>query len=438
MVRSRHSHSEHFQKISSSSDTESENSSSELVPRSVSFTTWARLPPARAIPVDSAHRKWVTDRNPPLRPFQRAPLSGDDFFKDSLTSQVVRCDEALLFYTVPDTPTHLVTPSLLRSRLRSQEFPWSAILFSTRSTFTGCWADWVDHVFANDAPFVDVLHKVGIADAIKLSPRLGVFRKVDDLEYLVQRWSHTTHTFYTSWGEFTPTLEDVHVLLKLPVFGDYDISSSPVGSHLIDMAKELKAATVESARYSQEFLAKRRATPVLSDPTNKTPPKKVRGTGNVLPPERRKNMRESFKYTFATWVRYFFGDYDAGRNFHPGPMISQPLKRAAFIAFWLSKYVFLGPPWESVSSGVFLLACLLAEGTCLPLASFFLGGLYGRLIDQIQDQMFSSFGRFPINSFMDLVFLQYFMYECFPEYAPVRTVPDPVLDGATRPLEPRV
>ncbi|KAJ1410173.1 Aminotransferase-like, plant mobile domain [Sesbania bispinosa] len=410
MVRSRHSHSEHFQKSSSSSDTESENSSSELVPRSVSFTTWDRLPPTRAIPVDSAHRKWVTDCNPPLRPFQRAPLSGDDFFKDSLTSQVVRCEEALLFYTVPDTPTHLVAPSLLHSRLRSQEFPWSAILFSTRSTFTGCWADWVDHVFANDAPFVDVLHKVGIADAIKLSPRLGVFRKVDDLEYLVQRWSHTTHTFYTSWGEFTPTLEDVHVLLKLPVFGDYDISSSPVGSHLIDMAKELKATTVESARYSREFLAKRRAAPVPSDP-----PKKVRGTGNVLPPERSKNMRESFKYTFATWVRYFFGDYDAGRNFHSGPVISQPLKRAAFIAFWLSKYVFLGPPWESVSSG----------------------GLYGRL-DQIQDQMFSSFGCFPINSFMDLVFLQYFLYERFPEYAPVRTVPDHVLDGATRPLEPRV
>ncbi|KAJ1399528.1 hypothetical protein SESBI_30291 [Sesbania bispinosa] len=181
------------------------------------------------------------------------------------------------------------------------------------------------------------------------------------------------------------------------------------------MAKELKAATVESARYSRKFLAKRRAAPVPSDPTNKTPPKKVRGTGNVLPPERRKNISESFKYTFATWGRYFFGDYDAGRNFHPEPMISQPLKRAAFIAFWLSKYVFLGPPWESVSSG----------------------GLYGRL-DQIQDQMFSSFGRFPINSFMDLVFLQYFLYERFPEYAPVRTVPDPVLDGATRPLEPRV
>ncbi|KAJ1419767.1 Aminotransferase-like, plant mobile domain [Sesbania bispinosa] len=286
MVKSRPSHSEQLPENSSSSDTETEDSSSELIPCPVSFTTWSRLPPARVVPTDSSTRKWVTDRNPPLRPFRPAPASGDDFFKDSLVSKVVRREEALLFHNVPNTPTHLVGPSLLCSRVRRQEFPWSPILFSTRSTFTGCWAEWVDHVFSNDAPFVDILNKVGIADAIKLSPRLGIFRKVDDLEYLVQRWSHTTHTFYTAWGEFTPTLEDVYVLLKLPMFGDCDISNISVESHLIDMAKDLKAETTESARYSREFLAKRRATPIPPfDPSGKTPPKKVRGTGNVLPPK---------------------------------------------------------------------------------------------------------------------------------------------------------
>ncbi|KAJ1378776.1 Aminotransferase-like, plant mobile domain [Sesbania bispinosa] len=323
MVKSRPSHSEQLPENSSSSDTETEDSSSELIRRPVSFTTWSRLPPARVVPTDSSARRWVTDRNPSLRPFRPAPASGDDFFKDSLVSKVVRREEALLFHNVPNTRTHLVGPSLLRSR-------------------------------------------VGIADAIKLSPRLGVFRKVDDLEYLVQRWSHTTHTFYTAWGEFTPTLEDVYVLLKLPMFGDCDISNISVESHLIDMAKDLKAATIESGRYSREFLAKRRAAPIPpSDPSGKTPPKKVRGTGNVLPPEQRKSARESLKCTFSTWVRYFFDDYDA-------------------------------------------------EGTRLPLAPLFLGGLYGRL-DQIQDQMFSSF-----------------------EYAPVRTVPEPVPDGTVRLLEPRV
>ncbi|KAJ1388290.1 MFS transporter, partial [Sesbania bispinosa] len=48
-----------------------------------------------------------------------------------------------------------------------------------------------------------------------------------------------------------------------------------------------------------------------ADLAAKTPPKKVRGTGNVLPPEQRKSAQESLKYTFAMWVRYFFGDYDA-------------------------------------------------------------------------------------------------------------------------------
>ncbi|KAJ1437619.1 hypothetical protein SESBI_03618 [Sesbania bispinosa] len=112
------------------------------------------------------------------------------------------------------------------------------------------------------------------------------------------------------------------------------------------MAKDLKAATIDSAKYSREFLAKRRAAPMSPpDPSSKMPPRKVRGTGNVLPPERRKSARESLKYTYATWVRYFFGDYDA---------------------------------------------------------------------------------------------CKYFLYECFPEYAPIRTVLKPLQEGENRPLEPRV
>ncbi|KAJ1387877.1 hypothetical protein SESBI_39575 [Sesbania bispinosa] len=221
-------------------------------------------------------------------------------------------------------------PSLLRSRARREEFPWSAILFASRSTSTGCWSEWVDHVFTNDPPFVDILTQIGVADAIKLSTRLGTYRRLEDLDFLVQR--------------------------------------------------------------CRDFLVKLRATPLPpADSSSKTPPRKVRGTGNVLPPERRKTARESLKYTYA-WVRYFFGDYDVNK---------------------LKAYVFPSLPcsWE-VSMAV------------------------GRL-DQIQDQMFTSFRRFPINSFIDLVFLQYFLYERFPEYALVRTIPKPPQVGESRPLEPR-
>ncbi|KAJ1387520.1 PMD domain-containing protein [Sesbania bispinosa] len=234
-----------------------EDSSLELIPKSISFTTWACLPPARANPVNALGRKWMTKF----------------------------------------IPTYLVAPSLLRSRLISEEFPWSTIHFMTRATSTGCWSEWFDYVFSNDAPFVEILTKVGVADAIRMSSKLGTIQRVEDLDAL--------------------------------------------------------NATIESAKYSQEFLARRRNDPIPSDPASKTPPRKVRGTGNVLPPEKRK------------------------RVFHPGPPISQPLKRATFLAFWLSKYVFPGPPWESVSPGVFLLACLLAEGTGLPLVPLFLGGFYG-------------------------------------------------------------
>ncbi|KAJ1442179.1 Aminotransferase-like, plant mobile domain [Sesbania bispinosa] len=156
----------------------------------------------------------------------------------------------------------------------------------------------------------------------------------------------------------------------------------------VDRSKELKAATIESAKYSREFLARLRAD---APPASDMPHRKVRETGNVLFPGHRKMARESLKYTYATWI----------------------------------------------SSSVFIMACLLAEGVRLPLAFFYLGSLYGRL-DQIQEQLFSSYGRFPINSFVDLVFLQSFLFERFPEYAPVRSILDPSRDEKAPEVEPRV
>ncbi|KAJ1400901.1 Aminotransferase-like, plant mobile domain [Sesbania bispinosa] len=246
----------------------------------------------------------------------------------------------------------------------------------TRASFTSCWAERVSHVFTNDPPFVKVMEKV-----------------------------------------------------------DYDVSSGPVDSYIIYRAKELKTTTIESAKYSREFLAKLCADP---PPVSDTSHRKVRGMSNVLLPGQRKVARESLKYTYATWIKYFFGDFDLDKNnFLRGPSLPQPLKRAAFFAFWISKYVFPGPPWESVSSSVFMMACLLVEGVRLPLASFYLGSLYGRL-DQIQEQLFSSYGRFPINSFVDLIFLQSFLFEHFSEYALVRSIPDPSRDEKAPEAEPRV
>ncbi|KAJ1397120.1 hypothetical protein SESBI_32026 [Sesbania bispinosa] len=298
MVKSRPVRSDPALEDSSSSS----ESFTNLIPRSISFVAWTQLPPPRANPLDATSRKWMTDRQPAIWPFCSPPSSGDDFFKDSLVTPSIHREEALLFHEVPSTATHIVGPSLLHSHLIRGEFPWVPYTFVARATIT------------------------------------------------VQRWSHSTHTFFAVWGEFTPTVEDVHVLLKLPLFGDYDISASPVDSHIIDKAKELKTATFDSARYSREFLTRLRSKPPPASADVKTPSRKIRGTG----------------------VR-------------------------------------------------------------LPLASLFLGSFYGCL-DQIQEQLAISFGLFPTNSFVDLVFLQHFLFERFPEYAPVRKVPEPPPEGEERVL----
>ncbi|KAJ1386449.1 Aminotransferase-like, plant mobile domain [Sesbania bispinosa] len=186
------------------------DSSTDLIPRSISYVTWTQLPSPRADPLDATSRKWMTDLQPAVKPFCIPPSVGNDFFRDSLVAPM------------------------------------------------------------------------------KLSPQLSVFKRVEDLNALIQRWSYITHTFFAAWGEFTPTLEDVHVLLKWPLFGDFDIMTSSIDSHIIDRAKKLKAATIESAKYSREFLARLQAEPLEAISNPKTPSRRVRDFGNVLPLDKRK------------------------------------------------------------------------------------------------------------------------------------------------------
>lgn len=44
-------------------------------------------------------------------------------------------------------------------------------------------------------------------------------RQHHDLEVLLPRWSLETDSSIASWGEFTPTLEDVSRIGLLPLFG---------------------------------------------------------------------------------------------------------------------------------------------------------------------------------------------------------------------------
>ncbi|KAJ1422245.1 PMD domain-containing protein [Sesbania bispinosa] len=71
-------------------------------------------------------------------------------------------------------------------------------------------------------------------------------------------------------------------------------------------------------------------------------PPKGKGSKGPSPPKEKKSPKESVKYTYASWIRYFFGDFPNGDLFEAGPDHPQPLEQAAFDAFWLSRAGFQG------------------------------------------------------------------------------------------------
>ena len=85
---------------------------------------------------------------------------------------------------------------------------------------------------------------------------------------------------------------------------------------------------------------------------------------------------------------------------------------------------------------LFFIACLLAEGRRLPLNLMFLGNPYAWL-HQAKEQMKIFFGHFDINSSVDAVFLQCFLFDHLPTYISVRVIPG-VANEEHHPLEPHV
>ncbi|KAJ1393212.1 Aminotransferase-like, plant mobile domain [Sesbania bispinosa] len=216
---------------------------------------------------------------------------------------------------------------------------------------------------------------------------------------LLHHLSCKTHSFLTTWGEFSPTLEDVTIILKLTLFGDFDLSATVLDHHIAKMAKSLKVATVESARHSREKLALRRfqqGTDIGASSIVKMRLPKGKDSKDTSPPKRKKVPKESVKYTYASWIRYFLVIF----------LLVNILRLAQIIP----------NPWNARPLFLF--------GVRLPLASFYLGSLHGRL-DQLQEQMYSSYGRFSVNSCIGVAFIQVFLYERFPNYGPVRRISRP-------------
>ena len=140
-----------------------------------------------------------------------------------------------------------------------------------------------------------------------------MFRDTESLRELLRRWCPSTHTFLFSWGELTPTLEDVANHWMLPILGDHLLSSIKLSAEEEEVAAVLKKQS--STRLS-------------------------------------------------------------GRPSHFINQKGASVCRAAFVLYWLCKCVFGNFLCYSINAIFIPLAIRISTGHCFSLAPLFLGHLY--------------------------------------------------------------
>ncbi|MED6203233.1 hypothetical protein PIB30_113545, partial [Stylosanthes scabra] len=154
--------------------------------------------------------------------------------------------------------------------------------------------------------FLSRLEEAGVAEAIRTSAGLGVQRYGYDMSLLWQRWCSQTHTFVTSWGEFSPTLEDVVMLLQLPVFGNLDITNFYVDPDLRKLARNLRCSLSDAGRYAKELSKSRRISKSHSrDKRSDARRGSSKSRGAVDEDETRSSKKKkcTVKYSYSNWSR---------------------------------------------------------------------------------------------------------------------------------------
>uniref|UniRef100_A0A2N9GEU9 Aminotransferase-like plant mobile domain-containing protein n=1 Tax=Fagus sylvatica TaxID=28930 RepID=A0A2N9GEU9_FAGSY len=101
------------------------------------------------------------------------------------------------------------------------------------------WSHWVDREIL-DSDFWDNLVDAEVHWSILISRSCNMFRDTEALRELLRRWCPSTHTFFFSWGELTPTLEDVANHWMLPILGEHSLSNIKLSAAEEETAAVLK------------------------------------------------------------------------------------------------------------------------------------------------------------------------------------------------------
>ncbi|XP_021826614.1 uncharacterized protein LOC110767396 isoform X2 [Prunus avium] len=241
--------------------------------------------------------------------------------------------------------------SISRCCIEGGLFPAVPVFFQYPCGITGGWSEWVEHEL-EDPINRDTLRKAAVLDAIFVSERCEIHLEVQLLRHVIRRWSSETHTFICSWGEFTPTLEDVVNILHLPIVGNQDPFNI-----ILDAKDKERLEILKKGAMSRQSLR------------------------------------------FSSWVKHF-GDKDEGHS----------CSLHALVSLWLGKFVFCDFSSDYMHERVFPLALAIGRGDVIPLAPMFLGYLY-RLLDQVHLLEKGAAGTMAVESFLNSSFLQVFLWE---------------------------
>ena len=183
--------------------------------------------------------------------------------------------------------------SILHFRIERKELPLSTTQFLVFKGLSPEWIAWVDYITTNPE-YMNLLKKAKVLNAIVTSTQLWRINtsKVEVWWALLSWWSIQTHTLITAWGEISPTLEDVVMLLNLWDFGQTDVAEETT-SHMEHSFQTSLVAALKAARADKGKAAE-------------TTKKKVRRSGKKKP-------------CFSSWLAYFFEEKRESNLRVPGP-----------------------------------------------------------------------------------------------------------------------
>ncbi|KAH7851959.1 hypothetical protein Vadar_018865 [Vaccinium darrowii] len=245
--------------------------------------------------------------------------------------------------------------AVYRFGIEKGEYPFSTVQCKFQSV--RIYETWTGEILG-DPGFHELLKTAQVYIAIASSLRTNVSRDKSWVDVMISRWCSVTHTFLATWGEFTPTLEDVCHLMRLNAMGEVNPS--------LDLTAK-QQEILEALQNSKDLF---------------TTIKSGYQEGVYVPPSWRD--KKHAKNSFSGWILYWYRDFgpvrkDDLRDEVPGIGFKKVGYLAAFLTLWLSLHVFLSPPEGGIDPGLFKIATILSTGRSVPLAPLFLRTLYRRL-----------------------------------------------------------